>query len=316
MLTLNENYITSVFKLPGTSTIVILNGIYQPELSDPQPIVILKNQTLEIPENTQLEKPLHLLFLASQNYHCSFEITAKKSSYTTIIEEYASLGDSIHTNNIKTSIMAEEDSSITHYKLQTENISTADHQIKTTINQAQNSKISSFLISVGAKTATDTLHIKLSGKNASYSIKGINLLRDTQNTNLNLLVEHLAPNCSSNVLFKGIINDHATSNFDCRVVVHPGAIKTETHVTNKNLLLNKAATANTSPELEVYADDVICTHGATVGQLDQEAIFYLRSRGIEKNRAINLLTAAFTQEITDQFPKFDRLQTLMVSHEQ
>ena len=309
MLTLNKNYITTKFKLPDTSTLVILNGIHQPELSDAYINSIFENQTLKIPKNTKIEQPIHLLFLTSQNYDSTLDIIAEKNSYATIIEEYSSLGDKTYTSNIKTNITAKDHSEIIQYKIQIENIEQSNHQTKTHINQEQNSKITSFFISKGAKTSSDTLHIKLAAENASYDIKGINLLCNTQTMSQQIKIEHLVPNCTSNVLFKSIVDDQATNNFDCRVIAHLNATKTETHVTNKNLLLSESATANTSPELEVYVDDVICTHGATVGQLDQEAIFYLRSRGITKDIAVKLLTAAFVQEITDQFIKFDRLKT-------
>ena len=311
MPTLNKNYITDKFKLPDTNILVLLNGIHQPELSDAYINSTFKNQTLKIPQNTKVEQPIHLLFITSQSCDITLDIIAEKNSYATIIEEHISLGDSAYINNIETNINTKNHSEIIHYKIQTENIEQSNHQTKTHINQEQNSKITSFLISKGAKTSSDTLHIKLAEENASYDIKGINLLCDTQTMNQQIRIEHLVPNCTSNVLFKSIVDDQATNNFDCRIVAYPNTTKTQTHVTNKNLLLSETATANTSPELEVYVDDVICTHGATVGQLDLEAIFYLRSRGIAKDMATKLLTAAFVQEITDQFIKYDRLKIAM-----
>jgi len=310
MLALNQNYITDKFSLPGTNTLVILNGVYQPQLSNQNANPTFKGKTLNIPKNTKVRTPFHLLFLTSQNSHISFDIIAEEGSYTTIIEEHASLGDELYTNNIKTHITAKANSEIAHYKLQFENIVQSNHRTTIDIDQAKNSKITSSFISNGAKTTKEILHINLAGKDASINIKRLNLLHNNQDMSNQIRIEHLAPNCTSNVLSKSIVDDQAINNFDCRVIVHSDAIKTETHVTNKNILLSELATANTSPELEVYIDNVICTHGATVGQLDADALFYLRSRGIAKNMAIKILLSAFAQEITDQFAKYDRFKII------
>lgn len=308
MLKLDQNYITTKFSLPKTTILVVLDGVYQPQLSSSIVNVIIGEKTLKISKNTKLSFPIHLLFLASQNCYNFFDIIAEEDSYTTIIEEHASLGDGQYTSEIKTHITAKANSEIVHYKLQLGNITQATYLNTTDIDQATGSRITSAFINKGVKTAKDTLYVKLAGENAAIDIKGINLLRDHQNMSCHIKIEHQKPNCSSNVLFKSVVNDQATNNFACRVIAHSSATKTETHVTNKNLLLSELATANTSPEMEVYADDVICTHGATVGQLDAEALFYLRSRGITKNRAIAMLISAFVQEVADQFAKYDRFK--------
>ena len=308
MLNLDQNYITTKFSLPKTTILVVLDGVYQPQLSSSIANAIIGEKTLKIPKNTKINLPIHLLFFASQNCCNSFDIIAEEDSYTTIIEEHASLGDGQYTSEIKINITAKANSEIVHYKLQLENITQATHQNTINIDQATGSRIISNFINKGAKTSQDTLYIKLAGENAAIDIKGINLLRDHQNMNCHIKIEHQKPNCISNVLFKSVIDDQAINNFACRVIAHNGATKTETHVTNKNLLLSELATANTSPEMEVYVDDVICTHGATVGQLDAEALFYLRSRGITKNMAIAMLISAFVQEIVDQFAKYDRFK--------
>lgn len=314
MSLLNKNHIASNFKLPNTNTLVFVDGIPQPQLSDACLNSMLKNQTLKIPKTTKIAQPIHLLFLASQNYRGTFDIIAENGSYTTIIEEYASINNQNYTSDISFKIIAKTSSEIVHYKLQTIQPKQSCHQAKIDINQQQNSKITSIFINHGLEKITTTLAVKLMEKNASYSAIGVDLLQNSQTMQHHILIEHLVPNCTSNVLFKSIIDNKALDNFACKVIVHPHAYKTIAHVVNKNLLLSETATANTAPELEVYVDDVICTHGATVGQLNQEALFYLRSRGIAKNTAIKMLIAAFIQEITAQFSeikKHKRLQKIM-----
>lgn len=301
MLRSKKNYISKL-KIPNTNTLVIFNGIYQSDLSDQHEGLVINQQTLKL-TNSKLEKPIHLLFLNSKNSEHTFSIIAEENSHVTLIEEHDSLKQNAYSNNIKINILAKNSSEIIYYKLQTENNNTI-HNAQTEITLKQNSKFVSNFIGKGAKTSHDILHVKLTEEHSNYDALGIISLHNTQTLNYQMHIEHLVPNCTSNLLFKGIIDDKATGTFDCLVTAHPNAIKTETHVTNKNLLLSETATMNTSPQLEIYADDVICTHGATVGQLDQEALFYLRSRGLAENSAIQLLTAAFTQEIVDKFASF------------
>lgn len=302
MLNLDKNHIDKL-KLPHTSTLVILNGIYQGQLSNSCNKLTLSKQTLKIPKNTKVEKPIHLLFLTSENCNHNLNIIAEEDSCLTLIEEHASLKTHSYENNVKINIIAKKGSEITYYKLQTEN-NLAIHQAQTTIKQEENSRINNGFIGKGAKISQDILRVDLAEKNAVYNAIGIITLHKTQTLNYKIHIEHLASNCRSNVLFKGLINGNATGDFNCLVVAHPNATKTETHVTNKNLLLSELAKMNTAPALEIYTDDVICTHGATVGQLDQEALFYLRSRGLAENQATQLLTTAFAQEIIDQFAPF------------
>jgi len=308
MIALNKNYIVDHFKLPGTIMLVMVDGKYQPHLSD-HVNGVFKDQTLKISPHTRLKEPIHFLFITTQNCHNALDIVLAESSYTTIIEEYASFGDQIYANNVRVNITAQANSEMVHYKLQFEDNERVTYQAETNINQAKGSKITSHFISKGAQIAKDNLWVKFLGDAACYNIQGISLLCDHQNMAQQICVEHLKPNCTSNILSKSILDDKAVNNFVCKVIVHDNAIKTETHTINKNLLLSERAIANTAPELEVYVDDVICTHGATVGELDQEALFYLRSRGIAKSTAIKILTNAFVQEIIELFESYPRYRT-------
>lgn len=308
MPSLNLNYINKL-KLPSTNTLVIHNGVYQHKLSSTCSHCTFADQNLKIFKDAKITTPLHLLFLHTQNYNSTINIIAEENSNITLIEEHASLTNHPYTNNIQINITAKKSSEIIYYKLHTAN--TANHHAQTHITQKQSSKITSRFIGKGPTISHDSIHIELTETNATYHACGILTLRDIQNLHYQMRIDHFAPNCTSNIIYKGIVNHKATGTFDCLVVVHPNATKTVTHVINKNLLLSEAATMNTSPQLEIYTDDVHCTHGATVGQLDQAALFYLRSRGIAKNHARQLLTTAFAQEITDQFADFCNAKTTL-----
>lgn len=301
---LNKNYLNKI-KLPNTNTWVIFDGIYQEKLSDKCNNLIFDQHTLHIPKDAKIELPIHLIFLASQDYDYNLNIIADENSQVNLIEEYINLDNHAYKNNIEINMIAKANSEITCYKLQNENIHTT-HIAHTVITQKQNSKVSNGFIGKGANISRDTLQIKLTEKNACYNAIGIIALNNTQNLSYQTHIEHLAPNCVSNIVFKGIINDKAIGNFNCLITADPTAAKTETHVINRNLLLSEYASFNTAPALEIYADDVIGTHGATVGQLDQDALFYLQSRGIAAHIATKLLTTAFIQEIIDQFAEYCR----------
>ena len=194
MPNLDKNYINKL-KLPNTSTLVILNGVYQPELSDKCDDLIFDQQTLKISSNAKIEKPIHLLFLTSQNYDYSIAIIAEENCRFTLLEEHASTKNQPYNNSIKINILAKNNSEITYYKLQAEN-STATHNAQTTIKQEQNSKINSGFIGKGAKLSQDVLRVELTGKNASYNAIGIIALHDTQTLNYQIRIEHRAPNCT------------------------------------------------------------------------------------------------------------------------
>jgi len=139
----------------------------------------------------------------------------------------------------------------------------------------------------------------LHGENAEAYLNGLFILHGNNHTDNHTLVEHIAPNCFSKELYKGIINDAATGVFNGKIYVHPEAQKTNAYQSNKNILLGDKASINTKPQLEIYADDVSCSHGTTTGRMDKEALFYLQSRGLNISLAKRILMEAFANEITD-----------------
>lgn len=262
---------------------------------------------LSVPAKLTIVEPLHILFLTTndlQQKSCCLHnyIKVAENSQITLIEEYRSLGDFNYCNNIFTTMHAANNSILTHFKVQQES-SAATHLHNCLITQQQNSQVQTKYAGSGSLISRNTTLIKLNELMANYEARGIYLLKNTQTSDYHTKIEHLAPDTSSNVLFKGILNDNATGIFKGRVFVDKNTQKTETHLTNKNLSLAPSATMYTSPELEIYAEDVICTHGATVGQLDPEAIYYLQTRGIAEPAAKKLLIQGFIQDILNDFPE-------------
>lgn len=260
-----------------------------------------------IPENIELEIPIYISFITTEqpshkNVNFFNLIIVQANSKVSFFEEYIGEHASQITNNINTKIYAEKNTTINHCKLQRENNLTT-HLATYNISLQQNSSLQASYVALGGKLARDNVQISLAAEKASYNSNGIYLLSDLQNIEYNTHIEHQASAGTSNILFKGIINDQATATFNGRVLIKKDTQNNETHLTNKNLLLSETAKINTAPELEIYADNVICTHGATVGQLDQQAIFYLRARGLSEEEAKKLLIKAFIQEVIEQIFK-------------
>jgi Fe-S cluster assembly protein SufD len=310
MFLLNKNYILNNFKLPDTDIIVVLNGEYQLQLSSKISLKINK-QALVIPDNVTVKAPIHLLFIASKNCHALFNISVGVNSCITIIEEHASFDRQNYFSKIEINVDAKAKSEIAYYKLQFANSVQSNYQLTTKIIQNTNSKITYLFINKGSFLTTDDLCVKFIGERASYKMRGICLSADKQIITHRFRFEHLMPNCISNILTKGVIDNESIYNFNCRIIIHDAAIKTEARVLNNNLLLSEQAIINSSPEMETIVEDAICTHGVTVGELDQKSLFYLRTRGITKDLAIKILIQAFVQEIAERFILYPRYQSII-----
>lgn len=257
---------------------------------------------LKISKNLRLDKPIQLLFVtthaAQTMQHLRNLIILEQGAQADIVETYVSLDESNYFNNISTQIILNANANLTYYKLQAEN-KHAYHIATTQINQAANSVCKNFNFSYGGKLARDDLQINFNETNAYCYLYGLYLIAEKQHIDQHTRIDHRVSHCQSEQLYKGILNAHATGVFNGKVMVHPQAQHTQARQHNQNLLLANSATMNTKPELEIYADDVQCAHGATVGQLDEQSLFYLRSRGIEQPQALAILTRAFASEILD-----------------
>ncbi len=259
---------------------------------------------IHIPAGQVVQEPIHLLFVSTSRetgttVHPRNLIIAEANSRATIIESYVTLDGAVYFTNAVTEIIAGDNAALEHVKFQDE-AADAFHiaTIAGEFGRASNVKLHSFAL--GAKLSRNNIRTKLAGEGVECILNGLYLTRGEQLANHHMIVEHAQPHCASHEYFNGILDDKSRGVFHGRIYVHPIAQKTDAKQTNKNLLLSDDATADTKPQLEIYADDVKCTHGATVGQLNDESIFYLRSRGIPENTARRMLIHAFAGEIIER----------------
>ncbi len=255
---------------------------------------------IHIARGAKLDQPIQLLCIAAANgaplmTHPRNIIVADESSELTVIEHYVTLDDSVYLTNAVTDIIVGANANVHHYLLEQEgaqafNISTLR------VRQGRDSQFESHSALLGGKLVRNNVHAILDGTGCQCLINGLYVGSDQQHMDNHMRVEHAKPHGDSRQFYKGILDDRATAVFSGRIVVHRDAQKTDAKQTNKNLLLSDDAHVDTQPQLEIYADDVKCTHGATIGQMDEQAIFYLRARGIALDAARSLLIHAFAGE--------------------
>ncbi len=253
-----------------------------------------------IPRGTVLEEPIHLLYLSTPAgaptiTHPRNLIVAGDDSQATLVEDYASLGDAVAFSNAVTELVVGQNGVLSHYLIEREsreafNVSTLR------IQQGRSSNVASHSVLIGGALVRNNIHPVLAGEGGECLINGLFLANGRQHMDNYMKVEHASPHCDSRQFYHGILDGQSRGVFHGRIIVHKGAQKTDAKQTNRNLLLSQEAQIDTKPQLEIYADDVKCTHGATIGQIDEEAIFYLRSRGIPADSARALLLFAFASE--------------------
>jgi Fe-S cluster assembly protein SufD len=226
-------------------------------------------------------------------------VIAEANSKLTVVESYISTGNIPYFTNAVTEILAGDNAAVEHIKLQDEALD-AFHIATIAGEFGHASKVTVHSFALGAKLSRTNIRTKLAGEGLECILNGLYLTRGEQLADHHMIVEHAQPHCASHEYFNGILDDKSKGVFHGRIYVHPIAQKTDAKQTNKNLLLSDDATANTKPQLEIYADDVKCTHGATIGQLNDESIFYLRSRGIGTDTARQMLIHAFAGEIIER----------------
>jgi Fe-S cluster assembly protein SufD len=256
---------------------------------------------IRIPDGTVLDEPISILHAATAaRRQASFPrvlVVAGRDVQARVIEYFASTGEQFTC--AVTEISAAEGAHIEHYKIQMES-GQALHFGHLATRQGRSSTVASFNIAFGAALARNEIAAALDGEGAECTLNGLYVAGGRQHVDNYSTLEHIAPHTASRELYKGVLDGASRAVFHGRIVVRPEAQKTDAIQRNRNLLLSKEAVVNTKPQLEIYADDVRCTHGATVGQVDEDAVFYLRSRGIPRAGARALLTFAFAGEITDQ----------------
>jgi Fe-S cluster assembly protein SufD len=255
---------------------------------------------IQLAADAVVEQPIHLVFISEGEgvSHPRNLIVAGRHSRATVIESYVSLRDSVYFTNAVTEISLGEGAHLDHYKLQRESES-AFHVGTVQIREARDSQLHSFSFAVGGSLARTNIYTSLDGDAATCTLNGLYLADGTQHIDNQTSIEHIAPNCPSHELYKGVLDGRSHGVFNGKVYVHPEAQKTDGKQSNNNLLLSPTARVDTKPQLEIFADDVKCTHGATVGRLDDLAMFYLNSRGIGPETARMLLTYAFAADVLE-----------------
>jgi Fe-S cluster assembly protein SufD len=256
---------------------------------------------VHIPAHQTVDEPIQLIFISTAKHNGDTIqprnlIVAGAGSKATVIESYLAAADAAYFTNAVTEIVAGDNAVLEHVKFQDE-APDAFHLATIAGNLGRSSNVNVHSFALGAKLSRNNIRAKLAGEGLECILNGLYLTRGEQLADHHMIVEHAQPHCASHEYFNGILDDKSRGVFHGRIYVHPAAQKTDAKQTNKNLLLSDDATADTKPQLEIYADDVKCTHGATVGQLNDESIFYLRSRGLGKDTARRMLIHAFAGEI-------------------
>jgi len=257
-----------------------------------------------VPAGVQVAEPVQLIYISSAKQNGETIqprnlIIAEANSRLTVVESYLSASGAGYFTNAVTEIVAGANASVEHVKLQDEGAG-AFHIATIAGEFGKTSNVSVHSFALGARLSRNNIRTKLAGEGLECVLNGLYLTRDEQLADHHMIVEHAEPHCASHEYFNGILDDRSKGVFHGRIYVHPIAQKTDAKQTNKNLLLSDDATADTKPQLEIYADDVKCTHGATIGQLNEESIFYLRARGIPETTARRMLIHAFAGEIVER----------------
>ena len=256
-----------------------------------------------IPKKTVAEKPIEIIHFSSGDQDSLWLqprnlIVIDKNSQVQIIERHQSLKEHAVVTNSVTEIYVHEEAFVDYYKLQND-LTTASLIDNTFIEQEKNSHASVHTFSLGGKLIRNNLRYLHKGKHILSTLKGLTILQGKQHVDHSTMVHHSQPNCESHQDYKGIFSERSEGVFNGQILVDKIAQKTNAFQQNNNVLLDDKATVNSKPQLEIFADDVKCSHGCTIGQMDEEALFYLRTRGIPKKEARALMTYAFANNVLE-----------------
>jgi Fe-S cluster assembly protein SufD len=254
-----------------------------------------------IPRNARIDAPLHILCLSDT---AKVEIATfprvllvlEENSSATIIETYATTEGRQYFTNAVVEVALMEGAQLDHYRVQRESVD-AFHIATTSANLGKHSRYNTTSITLGAKLSRHDINVVMDHEGAECRVDGLYLVSTGQHTDTHSLIDHRQPHCTSHQLYKGILDGNSRAVFNGKIFVRHGAQKTDALQTNKNLLLSPEAHVDTKPQLEIFADDVKCAHGAAIGQIDEEELFYLQTRGIHPDLGRNLLTYGFAEEV-------------------
>ncbi|MDX1278601.1 Fe-S cluster assembly protein SufD [Oceanihabitans sediminis] len=284
-----ENYFN---KVAGKDSVTSLNTAFAQE-----------GAYIHIPKNKLVNKPIQIINFSTGSEAALMQqprnlIVVDENSHVQIIERHQSLTDNPVLTNSVTEIFGNKRAIVDYYKIQNDN-QNASLIDNTFINQKKESHVSVHTFSFGGKLTRNNLNFYQNGERIDSTMNGITIIGDKQHVDHSTLVHHIEPNCESHQDYKGIYGGNSTGVFNGKVVVNKEAQKTNAFQANNNILLDDKATINTKPQLEIFADDVKCSHGCTIGQLDESAMFYLRSRGIPEKEAKALLMYAFANNVLE-----------------
>jgi len=254
-----------------------------------------------IPDGVIVEEPIHILFITtSENKKLLVQprnlFVAGKNSQAMIIEHYAGAEDSVYFTNAVTEIRADENAVLDHIKLQEESNSSF-HFARMEVDLERSSNFTSHTVSTGSSITRNDFNSRFNDEGGECTLNGLYMIEDSQLFDTHTLIDHAKPHCVSHEHYKGILDDTSRGVFNGKVMVRQDAQKTNAFQENNNILLSDKALVNTKPQLEIFADDVKCSHGATIGQLDDDAMFYLKTRGIGEESAKAILMHAFASDV-------------------
>jgi Fe-S cluster assembly protein SufD len=243
---------------------------------------------------------IHLLFVGSGNEiwsHPRNLIVVGRGAQVAIVETFVGTGR--YFTNAVTEIVAGESAVVDHYRIERESVD-AFHVGTVQIHQERSSNVTSRHVALGGGLVRNEVNVALAGEGANLTLDGLFVLADNQHVDNHTVIDHVSPHCDSLELYKGILDGKSRGIFDGLIIVRPDAQKTNSRQVNRNLLLSESAIIDSKPTLEIHNDDVKCSHGSTIGQLDEEALFYLRARGMSESEARTLLIYAFASEVVDR----------------
>ena len=284
--------------LSDQPTFTALNSAFMPD-----------GAVLHVAKDTEVATPIHFVYVvdsdaATRVVYPRNLIVAERGAKVTVVESYVGLTDSAYFTNAVTEVVVGDGATVTHTRIQRE-ATRAYHVSTVEAAQGRDSHFVSFSFATGGALARTNIFTKLGGEGCGATLNGLYMLDGEQHCDHQTKIEHVAPNCFSRELYKGVLDGKSHGVFNGKVYVHPEAQKTDGKQTNNSLLLSKDAQVDTKPQLEIFADDVKCTHGATVGKLDEMALFYMKSRGVDAETAKRLLIYAFAADVLETIDNAD-----------
>ena len=265
---------------------------------------------LWIPKNVKLERPLQITFVADAENGASFPrllVVAEENSSATVIESFASTNGGKYFTNAIAEIVLKDGAQLEHYRVQRES-NNAYHVSTTSAELGRASRYDTTSINLGAQLSRHDVSVVMDHEGAETAVDGLYMVGSDQHSDTHSVIDHKQPHCTSHQLYKGILDGNGRAVFNGKIFVREGAQKTDAQQTNKNLLLSEKARVDTKPQLEIYADDVKCAHGAAVGQIEPEQLFYLETRGIGPELGRSLLTYGFAEEVIGKI-KIDSIRS-------